>query len=157
MGNCFNKVRRHLIILTFILTGCNYINTDKKRIDKAESYKIFFYDNKDVFEQIVDLINNDKNLNARIGKWINPEEFDELTNKQLRRLEIKHVTINKTDCGQFEVEFTTSWTSYLIGQMYLAKDCSDRKSKKGNYRKVGFIDVWGLGDDWLIWIDSDPI
>lgn len=150
-------MRRHLIILTFILTGCNYISTDKRRIDKVESYKVFFYDNKEIFERIVDLINSDKKLSARIGKWIDPEEFDELTNKQLRRLEIEHVTISNTDCGQLGIEFTTSWADYPIGKMFLAKDCSDDKSKKGNYEKGGFIEVWGLGDDWLIWIDSDPI
>lgn len=92
------------------------------------------------------------------GQRIEPKSFDELTNKQLRRLEIDHVDINKTNCGQLEIEFTTSWTKYPIGQMYLSKDCSDDKSKKGSYWTDGnFIEVWGLGDDWIIWVDSDFI
>jgi len=151
-------VRRQLFILTIFLTSCNYINTDKKRIDKAEDCKVFFYDNKEIFESLTDQLTNDKNLiDARLGQLIRPEEFDDLTNKQLRRLKIDFVTISNTSCGQLKIEFTTSWTSYPIGQMYLTKDCKDDSSNKGNYWKTGFIEVWGLGDDWTIWIDSDPI
>jgi hypothetical protein len=119
---------------------------------------VFFYDNKEIFERLADQITNENKLiNARIGQLIGPEEFDDLTNKQLRRLKIDFVTINNTNCGQLEIEFKTSWTSYPIGQMYLSKDCNDDKSKKDNYWKGGFIEVWGLGDNWTIWIDSDPI
>jgi hypothetical protein len=158
VGNCFNQVRRQLFILTILLTSCNYINTDKKRIDKAEEFKVFFYDNKEIFERLADQITNENKLiNARLGQLIGPEEFDDLTKKQLRRLKIDFVTINNTNCGQLEIEFITSWTSYPIGQLYLSKDCNDDKSKKDNYWKGGFIEVWGLGDNWIIWIDSDPI
>ena len=38
---------RLLIISTIILSSCNYINTDKKRVEKVESLKNYFYDNQD--------------------------------------------------------------------------------------------------------------
>jgi hypothetical protein len=145
--------------LTFVLTGCNYFNTDKKRADSVESYKIFFYDNRETFEQIVNELIKAENINDRVGKIINPDDFDELTNKKLRRLEIDFVTISKVNCDDFEVEFKTSWTNYPIGQMYLTKTgCADTKATKGNYwTDTNFIEVWGLGDDWIIWTDSDFI
>ena len=59
---------------------------------RLRAIKRFFYDNKEVFERIVDLISNDDKLNTRIGKWINPEELNQLTTKQLRRLKIEVTT-----------------------------------------------------------------
>lgn len=106
--NCYRlfpiMTKYYLVILTIILTSCDFINTDQKRADKVESYKLY-----------------------------------------------------KTNCGQPEIEFTTSWTNYPLGKLYLANDCPNDKSKKGNYWKGGFIEIWGLGDGWIIWIDSDAI
>lgn len=82
---------------------------------------------------------------------------DEKKIKKLRRLAIQTFSISQTSCGESKVEFITTWTDYPIGQMYLTKDCPDNKSRKDNYWKGGFIEVWGLGDGWTIWIDSDPI
>jgi len=82
---------------------------------------------------------------------------DEEKMKKLGSLDVLALTITETNCGEPEIEFITSWTDYPIGQMYLTKDCSDEKSGKGNYWKSGFIEVWGLGDGWMIWVDSDPI
>ena len=122
---------RLLIILTCILTGCNYINTDKKRADKVESYKVFFYDNKDTFEQIAGQLIRDKNINEKVGKFINPAYFDDVTNKKLRRLEIEFVAISKVNCDEYQVEFKTSWIKYPVGQMYLTRTgCSETKAVK---------------------------
>ena len=153
------KMTRLLIILTFLATGCNYINTDKKRADNVESYKVFFHDNRETFEQITRQLINDKNVSNKVGKFIFPDDFDDLTNKKLRRLEIEFVTISKKDCDDFEVEFKTSWTNYPIGQMYLTRTgCNETKAIKGNYwTDTGFIEVWGLGEGWIIWTDSDFI
>jgi hypothetical protein len=157
-GICFKTARRHLIILTIILTSCDYINTDKRRIDKAESYKQYFYENKEVFEQLIKDIQIDKSITSKMGLFQDVDKLeDELKIKKLRRLEIQTISITQTNCEQPEIEFITSWTEYPIGQMYLTKDCPGEKSTKGSYWKGGFIEVWGLGNGWVIWIDSDPI
>lgn len=150
--------RQILFIVTLILTGCSYLNTEQKRSDKVETYKRFFYENQKTFDQIVERISNNTSINTKTGQRIEPKEFDELTNKQLRRLNIQFVEINKTNCRQLEIEFATSWTEYPIGQMYLSKDCLDNKSTKDSYWTDGnFIEVWGLGNNWTIWVDSDAI
>ena len=97
---------------------------------------------------------DDENVKDKVGKSINPD-VEELTNKKLRRLEIEFVTISKANCDDFELELKTSWTNYPIGQMYLTKTgCNDTKATKGNYwTDNNFIEVWGLGDDWIIWAD----
>lgn len=149
---------RYLIILTIILTGCDYINTDKRRIDKVETLKEFFYENKEDFELLIRDIESDKSMTAKMGLVQDVDKLEnEIRTKKLKRLKIKTLTISETTCGQSEIEFRTSWTDYPIGQLYLTKDCSDEKSKKGKYWKGGFVEVWGLGDNWMIWIDSDPI
>jgi len=121
-------------------------------------YKEFFYKNQDTFDHIVLRIAENATKNNLIGKRLELYEFDELTIKQLRRLEIEYIVIHETNCGLLEIEFATSWTDYPIGQTYLSYDCSDEKSTKGNYWSDGnFIEVWGLGDNWTIWVDSDFI
>jgi hypothetical protein len=150
---------RILIISIIFLTSCNYVNTDKKRSDEVESRKTLFYDNQETFEQIIGQLINDQNRNNKIGRSIKPNEFDDLTNKKLRRLEIEYITVSNTNCDEFEFEFMTSWTEFPIGQMYLTKTgCNETKSTKGNYwTDTNFIEVWGLGDGWIIWTDSDFI
>lgn len=144
--------------MTILLTSCNYINTDKRRIDKADSYKEFFYENKTTFDQLIKDIQGDKSITSKMGLFHEVDKLeDELKTKKLRRLEIHTFSIAQTNCDEPEIEFITSWTDYPIGQMYLTKGCPDEKSEKGNYWKGGFIEVWGLGDGWVIWVDSDPI
>ena len=152
-------MRPYLIILTIILAaGCDFIKTDKRRLDKAEEYKEFFYENRDTFEQLIKDIQVDKDMTDKMGLF---QKVEKLQDKEkvntLTSLDIHMLTISETNCDELEMEFITSWTDYPIGQMYLTKDCSDEKSGKGNYWKDGFIEVWGLGEGWMIWIDSDPI
>lgn len=99
------------------MTSCDFINTEQKRSNEVESYRMIFYDNKATFERMVKQIENNKNLNLATGKLIDLAEFDDLTSKQLRRFKIEHVTINQTQCGQPEIEFTTSWVNYPLGKM----------------------------------------
>jgi hypothetical protein len=151
-------MRRHLVIFTIALIGCDYINTDKRRIDKAESYKLFFYEHKTVFEQLIKEIQSDESIINQMGLLQDVEKLeDKLKVKKFRRLEVQAFSINQTSCEQPKIEFITSWTHYPIGQMYLTKDCPGENSKEGKYWKSGFIEVWGLGDGWSIWIDSDFI
>ena len=158
MGNCFKTVRRHLIILTIILTSCDYVNTDKRRIEKAESYKQYFNENKEIFEQLIKDIQNDKSITSKMGLLQDVTKLeDDLKIKRFRRLEIQMFSIAQSTCEQPKVEFITTWTDFPIGQMYLTKDCPDENSREGAYWKGGFIEVWGLGDGWTIWIDSDLI
>jgi len=156
-------MNRHLIIPTLILTiltSCNYINTDKKRSDKVESYKEFFYINQKTFDQLTEELLTNEKINSKIGQLLTAEDVDELTNIKLRRLEIESFSISQTKCGKLEIEYKTTWTKYPIGQMYLSKDSclDDPLTVKGNHSKdSSFIETWGLGDGWVIWIDSDPI
>ena len=55
------------------------------------------------------------------------------------------------------VERQANWTKYPVGMLYLTKTtCDTIQTKKGYYLDnfdVNFIEVWVVGNDWLIWID----
>lgn len=60
-----------------------------------------------------------------------------------------------------EVEYATDWTEYPIGAIYLKwTTCDSLQTQKGFYFdnfNTNFIEVWGVGNNWLIWVDSDFI
>lgn len=149
-------MKRYLIILTVALTNCDYINTEQRRLEKVETYKQYFYENKEVFERLVEDVQKDKSIKLGLFQDVGGLDDNKKT-KLLKSLNVRTLVTDNTNCGYHSVEFTTEWTNFPIGQMFLTKDCPDEKSKKGNYWKNGFIDVWGLGDGWVIWVDSDPV
>lgn len=77
--------------------------------------------------------------------------------KELDELEIGTITILNTNCnGIVEVEFIVNWTNKAT--VYFDKNTSEKtNTKKGYHSKAGMIEVWGLGNGWMMWIDYDYI
>ena len=143
------KVNKALIILSLLILSCNFINTDSKRIEQANNYKRFFFENKEQLEQITEKVLRNKKLILKSGQKIE---------EQLKTLKIENIVITKNSCETFEVEYRTSWTKYPIGTMYLTMNvCESTKYPNGSYVNFGFIEVWGLGEGWILWVDSDFI
>jgi hypothetical protein len=71
--------------------------------------------------------------------------------------EIKYLTIrNSPECQ--EVEYQKDWDNSLGTQYLQFTTCDTLKTKNGYYQSDSSpIEVFGIGDNWLIWIDNDPI
>lgn len=119
-------------------------------------YKNKFERNKKEFEQLVNLL---KTQNIRVGYSINQNELSDEIQACLNNLDITDLNLNHTNCeGLAEFEFTTSWCS--TATLYFAKNsCNMELTKKGDHEDISSskIEIWGLGDGWVMWIDYDFI
>ncbi len=97
-------------------------------------------------------------VNSNLGKYINSIDLDkslasELTEKGIKRISVR----NSSECK--EVEYTTEWTNYQITYLYLTwTTCDSKQTEKGFYQSdSSFIEIYGIGNNWLVWTDGDPI
>jgi len=123
----------------------------------ADEYLEKFTENKSAFEKLAQKISSDKKLLAKIDHSVEVNEIDAEIKEQLDGLDIGSFTILSTECdGIVKVEFVVNWTKNAT--IYFDKDnCEKLMTKKGYHSKVGMIEVWGLGDGWVMWIDYDYI
>lgn len=114
-----------------------------------------FEEHKGDFEELVVLL---KAQNIKVGYPINENDLPDKIQNILRELHISDVNLNVTRCkGLVEYQFTTSWSGKTT--LYFSKDiCSKEETVKGFHAKTSeMIEVWGLGDEWAMWIDHDYI
>jgi len=129
---------------------------------------------KDIVAEKIEILNNELNewsdltqrilkneyVNSHLGKFISPNDLDKSLSKELKEKGIIRLSVHKSSNCQ-EVEYSTNWTEYPIGSLYLTwTSCDSAQTQKGYYKDnfhINFIEVWGVGNNWLIWIDSDFI
>jgi hypothetical protein len=138
---------------SLILSGCSVNKFDVKK------YTNKFSENKKDFEELVILLKSEKTITDRVGYSINENDLNEEIRKKLNKLGITDINISYTHCQNItSIGLTTNWTKKAT--VYFTKDiCDKEQTAKGYYsvQSSGTIEVWGLGDDWLMWIDSDFI
>lgn len=139
------------IIICFFLvltnSGCSVNNWD---IDR---YKSKFQTNKKSFDTLVHLL---KEQSLKVGFSINENELPESIQTILHDLEISDVNLNTTHCnGVISYQFTSSWSSKAT--LYFSKDSCDKEQAVNGYysNSSEMIEVWGLGEGWIMWIDHD--
>lgn len=143
-----------IIIFTIILlsfSNCQVTESD------AERYIEKFTENKSDFEKLAQKISSDKKLLTKIDHSVEENEIEADIKEQLDGLDIGSFNILSTECdGIVKVEFVVNWTKNAT--VYFDKDnCEKTMTKKGYHSKAGMIEVWGLGDGWVMWIDYDYI
>ena len=153
------KIKYIFTVLFFgSLISCSDDRQRRKDIvaDKIEDIN----SNQREWNSLTERILKDEYVNSRLGYFINPKELNESLSIDLREKEVISLSVDKTRNCQ-EVEYTTSCTKYPIGTLYLKwTSCDSIQSQKGYYKDnfdINFIEVWGIGNNWLIWIDSDFI
>lgn len=146
-------------MLTFSFLSCTD-NREKRR--KIVSEKIEVFSKKETeWNYLTQQILKEPFVNANMGKFINPQSLSKPIAKELKNKGIYRITVNNnSECK--EVEYTTNWTEYPIGTLYLTwTTCGNTKqTEKGYYEDNfhdNFIEIWGIGNNWLIWTDSDFI
>ncbi len=113
-----------------------------------------FYEYRQDFELMVTFL---KAHNVQVGYPVNKNNLPENIKEILHSLDISDVNLNFTKCeGLIDYEFKTNWSNKAT--LYFSKDSCDKKqSIKGFHDSTHMIEVWGLGDEWIMWLDHDPI
>ena len=146
------------LILIFSLLACKD-NKEKRKEIVLEKIDLISKNQKE-WDNLTNRILKDSYVISNVGLMISPSELDNSLKQELEDKGIRKITVNMNgECK--EVEYTTNWTAYPIGTLYLSwTNCDSIQTKKGYYRdnvNVNFIEVWGAGNNWLIWTDCDFI
>jgi len=142
-----------LLIATFI--SCNVGKDGRKEIilEKIDE----FNREKKEWNDLTQCILKDETVNYKLGQLISPNDLDKSIADKLNDRQIKYITVrNSPECKK--VEYQKNWDNF-IGTLYLEfTTCDTLKTKNGYYQSDSSpIEVYGIGDNWLIWIDNDPI
>jgi len=139
---------KFIIITIFgvFLYSCQVTESDTK------NYIEKFNANKVDFGKLALEINEYKVLSSKGDNEIYSKFEDGLND-----LNIQRINISKTSCKDvFEIEFTTSWSKNAT--VYFTKnECVTEQSNVNYHSKSEMIEVWGLGNGWIMWIDYDFI
>lgn len=84
-------------------------------------------------------------------------DFDSTLQEEIKEKGIIDISISNFG-GCKEIGYRTNWAVHPVGTFYLSwTPCSSEKTKKRYYKQDSFIEVWGVGEGWLILVDSDWI
>jgi len=146
-----------IFLLTFSLISCKDNKEKRKEIvsEKIEQ----FSEKQTKWNNLTNRILENQFVNSNLGKGIYPTDLVQPLSTELIENGIKFITVrNDSECK--EVEYATEWTEYPIGTLYLTwTTCGNLKqTEKGFYQSdSSFIEIFGIGNNWLIWTDSDFI
>lgn len=145
-----------IISVTVAACGDNRSKVNDIVFDKIESIN----EEQETWNNLTQQLLEDEYVNSHLGLYINPKNlpsqlYDELKEKGVIRLS---ATKNK-ECQ--DVEYSLDWMKKNHTSFYLTwSTCDAVQTKKGYYKdnyESNSIEVWGVGNNWLIWIDSDPL
>lgn len=140
------------VLLLFVVLACCSCSVNSWDVSR---YQGKFERNKKDFEQLVRLL---KSQNLKAGYPVNENELTGDIRDVLDDLDISEVNLDYTDCqGPVSYEFAVSWS--LKATVYFKKmACSKEETRKGYHANITeMVEVWGLGDGWMMWIDHDFI
>ena len=146
------------LILLLFLFACTDNKTKRKNIVYEKIIEI--NDNLTKWKKLNKEIINDPIVNQELGKTIELTQLNSNLKTKLEEFEIYSLTVYKfKNCNK--IEYRTNWTEYPIGSLYLTwNECDNFQTKKGYYLDnfdENFIEVWGVGNNFEIMIDSDFI
>ena len=147
-----------IFLLTFSLLSC--IDNREKRKEIVSEKIEQLSEKQNEWNNLTNRILENQFVNSNLGKGIYPTDLEQTLSTELISSGIKRITVrNSSECK--EVEYETEWTEYPIGTLYLTwTTCDSEQTKKGYYKDnfdLNFIEVWGIGNNWLIWTDCDFI
>lgn len=154
-----NKFKSVILILILTLISCQD-NRERRKGIVSEKMEAFSAERLE-WEELTQRILKNEIVNANLGKSIEPSELGKSLETELEEKGISRISVlNSSECK--EVEYITNWTGYPIGTLYLTwTTCGNKQqTEKGYYEDnfdSNFIEIWGIGNNWLIWTDSDFI
>ena len=147
-----------LLILFFIMILASCTDNRQKRKEIVAEKIVMINENRTELEKLTLDILDDPFVNQQLGKFISPSDLSDNLKERLLRQGIIRLSVHKQDyCS--EVVYATDWTEYPIGKLSLKwTTCDSVQTRKGYYLdnfNTNFIEAWGVGNNWSIWIDSD--
>jgi hypothetical protein len=85
---------------------------------------------------------------------IKPEDLNDLLANDLLDKGIVYLTVESTEKCQ-EIQYQFDWNRSIGTQHLIWTTCDTVQTKKGYYKDAEPIEVLGIGQNWLIWIDID--
>jgi hypothetical protein len=138
------------ILLSFLISSCSFSDSDVTGIKED------FEEKKPEFEKLVSEILKSKALLNTAGHFIHNEDVSKEILEKLDSVKAEIDGLEKGDCDKFDVTFRLNWDNSVA--IFLCKEnCSSKRTVKGFVEKGGMIDVYGLGNGWVLWIDHDFI
>ena len=139
--------------IIFLLVSSTFYTCSVNQWD-VDSYISKFERNRKDFERLVYLL---KGSNLKAGPPINENELSKNIQIILKNLDVVDVNLIVRCQGITEYQFTTSWSNNAT--VYFTKQSCDKEQVVKGYhaKKSEMIEVWGLGNDWTMWIDYDFI
>jgi hypothetical protein len=149
------KTKILIFLLTFSFLSCKDNKEKRKEIvsEKIEQ----FSEKKAEWNYLTNRILESQFVNSNLGKGIYPTDLEQSLSTELIKNGIKRITVrNSSECK--EVEYETDY-EYPIGTLHLTwTTCDPKQTEKGFYQSdSSFIEIYGIGNNWLIWTDGDPI
>ena len=145
-----------VILIVLITAGCGDNRATVKEIvsDKIESFDKELDNWNKITQQ---LLGNDY-VNSHLGLYINPKDLNSNLYEELQEQGVIRFSVTKNiDCQR--VEYSLDWMEQNSCSLYLTwTSCDLIQTKKGYYKDsfdTNFTEVWGLGNNWLVWLDSD--
>jgi hypothetical protein len=137
-----------ILILGLFGASCRQTNTSNRIINDLSNYP-------DIYSELVDKIKVSDSLSTN-GTLINfnelPADIVKIFSKTVIRNRVDYISIDKLACGDISLEIIMK-NDHLE---YSA--CPESNFPKPNtYKKSDFIEIWGINENWYLWIDNDPI
>ena len=141
-----------ITIVVFILifyASCGPVNDwDLSR------YKDKFHSNS---KQYIELVNGLEAYNRKLGYKVPLNKLPNDFHTILTELEINDVSITYSRCeGISHYQFESDWST-KAHLFFVYSRCEPQQSEPDHYSNQGMIELWGLGNGWIMMIDHDFI
>ena len=140
--------------IIFLMLALSFTNCSINQWDVNRYISRFERNQKD-FDTLVALL---KTENIQVGYPIYQNKLSERTRNLIYELDLSDTHVTTTACPYTpDYEFATSWS--LKATVYFTKTvCNKEQTIKGYHARVSeSVEVWGLGNGWMMWIDHDFI
>lgn len=151
-------MKLYILFIVFSIAAAGCID-NREAIKEIVSDKIECINNgQDKWNKITQQLLNNDYINSRLGLYINPKDLNSNLYEELQEQGVIRLSVTKNiDCQK--VEYSLDWMEQNSCSLYLTwTSCDLIQTKKGYYKDsfdTNFIEVWGLGNNWLVWLDSD--
>ena len=120
----------------------------------------FYKDQNKLDSLLADLRDNSLLQRQNLLKIFKPTDFDEQLQFRLTELGITKFLYYTTSCNNYsklEFDLTTNWSKKIPVHITQSM-CENNMNIKGYHSKLGSENEgWGLGDNWLIWVERAPM
>jgi hypothetical protein len=137
------------LILVFLFFQCKPIN---------ERIKEDILSNPSKYESLRKTLLKSKVLQGNINKFTSFSELEKEVQDELNEIAFKkiiYVVLSTDFCKlendyQIQIIYQQNWTLEYF-------PCNNIPIKPNEYKEGGFIETWGINNQWYIWVDHDFI